>query len=249
MKRETVLGAIAGIIILGGVVFYAATRPASSQAPASPLSGTSYVEHAQYYDIAANYASSTPLASGANTTAIAQMKQFVSGTIAQFKADGNFANLTAADVKTLGLDQGRKETLEIKYLMASSARTISYIFTVYEDTLGAHGNTFFRTFVFDKTTGAELSLGDLFVPGSDYLAALSQIARAKLPGNLGSGLDAQMLAAGTAPDAKNFGRFFMDNENIVILFDPYQVAPYSAGPQTLYIRVSELGDMIRPEYR
>ena len=56
MRKETALGAIAGALILGGVIFYAATRPATSQAPASPLGGTSYVEHSQYYDIAANYA-------------------------------------------------------------------------------------------------------------------------------------------------------------------------------------------------
>ena len=249
MRKETALGAIAGALILGGVIFYAATRPATSQAPASPLGGTSYVEHSQYYDIAANYASSTPLAGSANTTAVVQMKQFVSDTIAQFKTDGNFASLTAADITTLGLDRGRKETLEIKYLMASSPRTASYIFTVYEDTLGAHGNTFFHTFTFDKATGASLALGDLFTPGSGYLATLSALSRAKLPKIIGDNGNAQMLESGTTPDAKNFSDFFFDNHNLVVLFDPYKVAPYSSGPQTLYIPTSELGSLLKTEYR
>src|ERR1035437_1913862 len=254
MNKNTVVGVGALPIILAIVVVSATTKPLPAKAPGESASSmtlpaSGYVEHADYYDIATNYASSTPLQGEKNVAAIALMQKFVSDTIAQFKTDGNFANLTAEDIKTMGFDQGRKETLQIAYLIASSPRTVSYIFTTYEDTGGAHGNTFFHTFTFDTTTGASLALADIFIPSANYLSDLSQISRAKLPGVIGAGADTTFITSGTTLDEKNFQNFFFDNKEFVILFDPYAVAPYSSGPQTLRIPLSELANILKPEYR
>lgn len=252
MQKSTLFGIAVLCIILGGIGFYAATRPRVTVAPTT-LPENGYSEHATYYDIAANYATSTPLLTevgpGANATAVALMETFVGDTISQFKTDGNFANLTASDIHTMGLDKGRKETLQITYLIASSPHTVSYIYTTYMDTLGAHGNMFFHTFTFDTTTGAPLTLADLFTPGADYLGVLSTTARAKLSGVIGGTVDTGMIASGTTPDEKNFSNFFFDNKDFVILFDPYAVAPYSSGPQTLRITASALGNILKSEYR
>ncbi|OYV27430.1 MAG: hypothetical protein B7W98_01795 [Parcubacteria group bacterium 20-58-5] len=251
MQRNTYIGIAVILVIFIGIVLYAATRPVPAKAPGATvaLPGNHYVEHAPYYDIAANYATSTPLAAAENTVAVAEMKRFVADTIAQFKSDGNFATLTPQDAAKIGLGAGRKETLNIVYLTASSSHTVSYIFTVYEDTLGAHGNTFFKTFTFDTTSGAALTLADLFAPGADYLGTLSSLARAKLPAITGQGADAAFITPDTTPDDKNFANFFFDNQNLVILFPPYAVAPYAAGPQTLRIPTSELANILKPEYR
>lgn len=253
MNRNTVIGIIALLIILGGITFYASTKPLTGKAP--DMAGTiilpegGYSEHATYYDIVANYATSTPLRGRANTAAIAQMKDFVGGTIAQFKVDGNFANLTQEDIAMMGFDEGRKQALTIVYLISSSPRTVSYIFTIYVDTLGAHGNTFFHTFTFDTVTGEPRSLRDVFSPGAEYLEKLSGIARAKLPSVIGQDYDMTFIKGGTTPEDKSFEDFFLDNGELVILFAPYQVAPYAAGPQTLRIEVSELASILRPEYK
>jgi hypothetical protein len=257
MKKGSALGIIIILVVLIGIVFYAATKPLpvkiTGAADESSLSGSKYIEHAAYYDIAVNYASSTPLSTGAgtaaNAAAIALMKKFVSDTITQFKTDGNFASLTAEDIKVMGLDKGRKETLQINYLIASSLNTVSYIFTAYTDTLGAHGNTFFHTFTFSTNTGAELAIADIFVPGTPYLDTLSSIGRAKLPGIIGSSADMTFIKNGTTPEEKNFENFFFDNRDLVIVFDPYAVAPYSSGPQTLRIPISEIANILKPEYR
>lgn len=251
MKKDTILGIGILLIILATVVFYAATKPLPAKAPgidAGSVASTNYVEHAQYYDIATNYASSTPLQGEKNVAAVALMQKFVTDTIAQFKTDGNFANLTPEDVKILGFDRGNKETLQISYFIASSPRTVSYIFTVYEDTLGAHGNTFFHTFTFDTTKGTELSLSDIFTTNS-YLNTLSSLCRTKLPAIIGDGVEMNFITGGTTPEEKNFQNFFFDNQDFVILFDPYAVAPYSSGPQTLRIPLSELANILKLEYR
>ncbi len=253
MEWQKTLGLAVLVLAVFGIGFYAATRPAPSTAPEttqSPvLPGGSYTEHAQYYDVTANYATSTPLAGRANAAAVALMQKFVADTIAQFKTDGNFANLTQKDITMMGFDQGRKEKLQILYLFGSSAHTISYIFTTYMDTLGAHGNTTFKTFTFDTSTGALLSLSGVFLPGANYLGTLSSMSRAQLPAMLRDAANSRMIEDGTTPDEANFQNFFFDNRDFVVLFDPYQVAPYAAGPQTVRIPLEELSNVMKPEYR
>jgi hypothetical protein len=257
MEKCRVLGIAVGLLVLVGLIAYTLTHPAPAKTPTTPMATQAtklpfpsgkYAEHAQYYDITAYVATSTPLTEPANTAALVLMQEFATDTIAQFKVDADLTSLTPKQIHTLGFDTGRKYALQILYLMSSSPRTISYIFTTYEDTGGAHGNTFFDTFTFDKTTGARLALADLFAPGAPYLKRLSEVSRAMLPDVIGQFTDAQMIENGTTPDEKNFESFFVDNGNLDILFPPYAVAAYAAGPQTLQIPLSSLSDILKPEY-
>lgn len=256
MRKDIAIGTVVVLVIIFGIIFYAAMRPAPAKAPTdgvassgSILPAGGYSEHAPYYDIVANYPTTTPLTGATNEAAIKLLQDFIAQTIAQFKSDGNFANITPDDVHALGFDQGRKYALQVAYLIGSSARTVSYIFTVYEDTGGAHGNTFFHTFVFDTATGQHLLLTDLFTPGAPYLDTLSRISRTKLPDVIGRDMaDSSTIRNGTAPDEKNFVNFFFDNHDFVILFPPYQVAAYAAGPQTLRIPLSELSGILKLGY-
>jgi hypothetical protein len=61
--------------------------------------------------------------------------------------------------------------------------------------------------------------------------------------------DVDFLKEGTSPEDENFETFFFDNAYLTILFAPYQVASYAAGPQTLRIPTSELKDILRSEYQ
>lgn len=265
MKRDIILATIGLVIVLGAILYATVLHPSPAQAP--PVSGTTsttttafavplkspYSEHAPYYDIEANYATSTVLAvsvsAEADAAATALMRSFVSNQIAQFKKEGRFDSLTPEDIKMLGFDSGRKYTLNIAYLISTSKRSVSYIFTVNTYTGGAHGATTFKTFTFDAQTGKLLTLGDLFTKGADYLGKLSTISRTRLPGALRDQADADMIVQGTTPREENFANFFLDNANIVILFEPYQVAAYAAGPQTLYIGLSELATILKSEYK
>lgn len=217
------------------------------------LSGNNYTENGNYYDIIVNYTSTTTLRNkigvAADKAAVTLMKDFISDTINQFKDDGNFDNLTPRDIIGRGFDKGRKERLRITYLVAAPAQTVSYIFTIYKDTLGAHGNTSYRTFTFDAKTGSLLFLADIFSPNTPYLEKLSTISRAELPVAIGNRTTIQAIEAGTMPEGKNFENFYLDGASLVLLFPPYQVAPYSAGPQALNIPLSELSSVLKPEYR
>jgi len=241
-----ILGCLFIVIFLGGIIFYAAVRPSGKNSVAietPKLGATNYIEHNANYDIAVNYASSTPLlssvGSSANENAVAVMKKFVSDTVVQFKTDLGLG----------GVQSDKKKSLQITYLIGSSYHTVSYIFTIYENTGGAHNNMFFRTFTFNTSTGTSLALSDIFVQGDSYLNALSTISRAELPDVIGSGADTSFINKGTTPEDLNFQNFFFDNQYLVILFPPYQVGSYAAGPQTLRIPLSKLSNILKPEYK
>ena len=51
----------------------------------------------------------------------------------------------------MGLSNTRKEALTMLYEERSGPKTITYVFTLHMDTLGAHPNTFYRSFTFDRS--------------------------------------------------------------------------------------------------
>jgi hypothetical protein len=261
IKFETVIGILVLVIlVLGAIIWYLLARhvlpPMSGEPTATTTPQTQtgnettgdLSESATYYDITAKYPASTPLGSltdaQPNARAVNIMKQWELDTIAQFKKDGNFAHLSHDDVQMLGLDQ-RKETLDISYTSARGDGTISYIFVVTADTLGAHPNTVYKTFVFDAKTGTQMSLSNLFAPGTSYLTELSTKSRALLPALISKSegisvkdMDTGMLNDGTKPTTENFSNWYLDGSNLVIIFPPYQVAAYAAGTQKLSIPLS-----------
>lgn len=240
------------IAILTGIVGYTAlTSPKDGQSVTLPANG--FTEHGQYYDIVVDYATSTPLVATAgpakDAAARSMMYGFIRDTVGEFKRNGNFSNLSKKDIEMMGYADGRRQTLQVGYQEASAPRTVSYIYTIYLDTLGAHGNTYFHTFTFDKKTGAPLKLGDLFTPNASYLQTLSTLARARLPRAMGEYAVLRDIEQGTTPEEANFENFYLENGDFVLLFPPYQVAAYAAGPQIVKIPRTELAAILREEYR
>lgn len=242
--------ALTGAVLLGSGV-YAVTmlyRAIPRPLPTTTDTGN-YAEQAPYYTITAAYATTTPLGGSQGAAAAEVQRDFVQNRIAEFKQNGNFDNLTAEDVHMLGYDEGRKQTLNISYLAASSPATISYVYTIEEYTGGAHGNSDTRTFTFSRSSGKLLSLSDLFVGGAPYLTTLRDAAQAQLAGTLGDFANDTMIADGTSATEGNFSRFFLDDTSLVVIFPPYAVAAYAAGTQTAALPRSSLAELLRPEYR
>ena len=255
--------AILLLVVLGFVVWYMMQVPAPSpfattQEPATQVSEpTKVAEEAPYYTVDAIYPTQTTLATSAGTqadqVAVATMKAFVDGEIAQFKKDGNFPHLSAEDIQMLGLGE-RKYAIGIEYKTYQSASTLSYVYQIYVDTGGAHPNTYYHTFTFDKKSGVELSLSDVFVTNAPYLQTLSDTSRATLPGMIAkmesvttAEVDIEYIKSGTKPEKEAFQNFYFDGNRLVIIFPPYQVGPYVLGMITLPIPTENLKDL-KPEY-
>lgn len=229
-----------------------AVATTTAQAPEAHIT-----EHATYYDIDLSYPSATLLVSvsaDANDRAVATMKGALQDTANQFKTDGNFSHLTHDDIQMMGLDQ-RKEALGAEYKTYTGVRTVSYVFEIYEDTLGAHPNAFYRTFTFDTRTGAELKLSDLFAPGTNYLGTLSTIASQQLPAIVAareqvsvSEVDTDYLHSGISPEPSAFQSWYISGNKLTIVFPPYQVGPYALGTIELPIPLSQLASL-KAEYK
>ena len=261
VRSLEILGAAAFFLaLLTLVLWYMMTHPApvpytvpevATSTERTMLPPQSIEEHATYYDIEASYPAETGLRESAGTkadaAAVAIMKAFIEKTAADFKREGNFTNLTPEDIQIMGLDE-RKENLTIEFNEYGGTRTLSYVYSIYLDTLGAHPNAFYRTFTFDTTTGAELTLGNLFLPKTQYLTRLSTIAREKLAATLGELADSDYIKDGTKPETVSFQSFAIDGDSLVLIFPPYQVAPYAAGTQEVRIPLANISDILKPAY-
>ncbi|KND50013.1 MAG: hypothetical protein AB203_03430 [Parcubacteria bacterium C7867-008] len=265
-KHKALIGVGALVLIfLIFAIWYMATHQAP--APVGPVIATStpvttssstqtITDNSQYYEIKATYPASTLLkqttSERADTEAVSIMKTFVEQEIARFKDNGNFANLTQEDIQIQGLGNGRKYTLDAEYQTYQGKHTVSYVYTINLDTLGAHGNSYYRVFTFDTAAGQSLELDDLFVSNSGYLEKLSNISRVDLPGvisaKFGESPDMEDIKSGTTADAENFQSWYIEGTNLVLIFPPYQVGPYTIGTTLLPIQLSRLGDMLKATY-
>jgi len=110
----------------------------------------------------------------------------------------------------------------------------------------AHPGHYAITLVWDAERGRELTLEELFRPGAPWLEALARIAIPALEDELGEMADPGWIVEGAGPDPANYSRWALVEEGLLVLFDPYQVAPYAAGPQAVTIPRAALADVARP---
>jgi len=161
----------------------------------------------------------------------------------------------------------RQLQLLIDYrVSASSPAFISVRGQGMMDTGGAHPMPLDASFVFDRQAQRVLSLDGLFVDPPSARKLLADFARKALEGKLlaqAPGKDEAtpnmrqewldnmrgMIDAGTEPEAKNFGQFQVDAGGLLLVFPPYQVAPYVYGTQTVPVPLEVFAPALKPRYR
>ncbi len=144
-------------------------------------------------------------------------------------------------------------TLDVGYEIRSATDDlISVEFTEGEYSRGAaHPNSTTAVLNYDVKNGKKLALADLFNPNSKYLAVMSVYCmkelkdRSKKDSNLM--LSDEMIQTGAGPRADNYQAWAITKKGLWITFDPYQVAPYAAGPQYVLVPYSALKEIIKPD--
>ncbi|MDE5878902.1 MAG: DUF3298 and DUF4163 domain-containing protein [Desulfovibrio sp.] len=121
-----------------------------------------------------------------------------------------------------------------------SPKVVSVIFNVYSYTGGAHGNLVITCRNYDLASGRRLDFADLFKDPEKALGLMSAWAREALTKSLGEESDEEMIREGTAPELTNFNELALTPSGITIQFQPYQVGPWSAGPQQVEMPLSAL---------
>lgn len=145
-------------------------------------------------------------------------------------------------------------TLAVSYDTLNTRRDL-FSFRFAFDTFyysAPHGNRTYETFTYDNQSGKVLTLNDLFIPRSNYLALLSQYSRDALLKKLvpivpeAKELVTQQINEGTVPIAKNFQHWNVTPKGLLITFPPYQVAAYVYGPQEVLIPYQALAGVMKP---
>jgi hypothetical protein len=127
---------------------------------------------------------------------------------------------------------------DYQVLLSQGNRFISIPFIFYYFTGGAHGNSFTLALNYDLENQSKLELKNIFKPGFDYVSFLSDYCIENIKkqnSQMGFEPDEEWISEGASADEENFENFVLTDNELVIIFDPYEVAPYAAG--SVFVRV------------
>lgn len=149
-------------------------------------------------------------------------------------------------IETPVVDVAAGSFLEVTYVLAAQYDDIwSFKFVFFFYTNGAaHPGHYSMTVNYDLDQGRELTLGDLFASGSNYLETISAYCIAELskqPFFDGA------FTTGADPTPENYRNWNISENGLLITFDEYQVAPYAAGAQEVLVPYERLSALIDPQ--
>jgi hypothetical protein len=166
-----------------------------------------------------------------------EIHNFVQGLIADFKK--NMASLAPPPISATSY-------LDVRFQVVSPPGNILSLKYQTEGYISgmAHPYHLISSFNYDLEQGKGLVLGDLFLPNTDYLGAISKYCVAQLGTR---DIDFKDFTQGADPTADNYKDWNITPDGLMITFNEYQVAPYSAGPQTVTVSYGELKSLIDPK--
>lgn len=127
-------------------------------------------------------------------------------------------------------------------LTRPSARALSLVFEIWTYTGGAHGNLDVIPLNYSLLSGQRLGLVDIFENVDKALEIMSSKSRRELAVRLGGGRVDSMILEGTEPVTDNFSALALVPGGVRVYFQPYQVAPWAAGTQRVFISLEELAE-------
>lgn len=133
-----------------------------------------------------------------------------------------------------------------------SSKYASILFSYYYYTGGAHGNTTTSSYNYDFENKKKIELEDLFAENFDYLKFISDYCIEdirKQNEDQGYTPDMDWISGGASPDQANFKTFLITENSLIILFDPYQVAPYVWGIVAVNIPFSKFKENMSSSFR
>jgi hypothetical protein len=134
-------------------------------------------------------------------------------------------------------------SLDVRYTLIGQRGdvwSIKFDVSYYYDG-AAHPGDYSVPVNYDLEHGRDLTLDELFLPGSHYLEAISQYCKSELSKR---DIAFDMFSQGADPTSENYRSWNISDDGLMITFDEYQVAPYAAGPQVVVIPFSELEQLI-----
>lgn len=155
-----------------------------------------------------------------------------------------------ADMESMGLEF-IPWAVEIQFdVLRNDGKTLSVLREVYENLGGAHPMITYQAETFDVASQGRLLLGDLFSVAEDaYSARLQDMILAQMDqketetGVLYYDFAREQLM--TLHDSLDFA---LTEDCLLIFYNEYALAPHAAGPQHFYLPLSDLSDILLPQY-
>ena len=172
------------------------------------------------------------------------IKNEVQNIIKQFKIDNDFSKKEKDELILLGLDEENKYTLDITYENYTNQKYITHRLNEYVFTGGAHESMLVETYTYDKKNKKYL-LQDFFI-SEDSLEKLSNMIKIKILENKDykNNIEKDWLSDGAGPKIENFKAFIIDGDNIIFIFQQYQIGAYSLGIIEVKIAQKELTEIL-----
>ncbi|MCA9913745.1 MAG: DUF3298 and DUF4163 domain-containing protein [Anaerolineae bacterium] len=130
-----------------------------------------------------------------------------------------------------------------------SQDTFSLVLQIYTYTGGAHGNTAYKTWVFDAEAESVLTLDDIFVDSAAGLDAVAPLAQQDI---VSRGIVAEgdeWMLEGTAPTPENYANYTLEADAITFYFPPYQVGSYALGTLEVHVLLDSLRDVLADRFQ
>lgn len=179
-----------------------------------------------------------------------EARALITKDVAAFKTEENSQEVEPG---TESPEATQDSSLDVRYeIRCAKDDLISVEFTDASYSRGAaHPNSSTTVLNYDMKNGKKVGLADLFTSKSNYLSVISAYCIKSLKDQFkkdkDSMLDEETLKSGAAPRADNYRASAITKKGLWITFDPYQVAAYAAGPQTVLVPYSALKDIIKPD--
>lgn len=155
-----------------------------------------------------------------------------------------------ADMESMGLEF-IPWTVEIQFdVLRNDGKTLSVLREIYENLGGAHPMITYQAETFNVASQGRLLLGDLFSVAEDaYSARLQDMILTQMDqketetGVLYYDFAREQLM--TLHDPLDFA---LTEDCLLIFYNEYALAPHAAGPQHFYLPLSDLSDILLPQY-
>lgn len=145
--------------------------------------------------------------------------------------------------------QRNTETSELHLAYEIVNKTDTFVSILFKETKylgGVQDITMNFTFTYDLNTEKLLTLQDFFGGSESYLKVLSDLSYNILitDGIIPNAIDLNWVKGGLYPVEKNFTNYLFDSDNIVLLFNKYQLGPAFLGEPEISISYATLSEYL-----
>lgn len=166
------------------------------------------------------------------------------------KAQGDIKSVedSAKEFEIMAKKEGweiKQYEIHIEYDVKSNADILSFVVNTYMYTGGANGITRVDMYNIDVKENKELTIKDLFLESVDYKEIINKEIISQIKKQIeGGGVDYFTDEMGFKAISEEQD-FYLDNENLVVLFQKYDIAPGYMGTPEFKISLKTLGYLER----